>query len=538
MTEPRRAAKQDQKAGSRGIEPRTERYLIAPAPRQHASPYQEPIGDAMIDRLREDRDVKIIRTIRPVERPGPLAPPIVVADLTPAHAAHLATVAELMVEIDQPLRYGTAAIATADPGLVPQDELVEVAIQVESSDGSPVQGAAVHVIAEHPSPSALTDDTGRARTTLSRHAVETVAGVYVQPQNDHWSVWHERPRLSVSEPYRIVCSRITPSTVDNWSRRAMGFDRVPPTYRGHGAKIAIVDSGVAMSHTDVADRIAGGYDIIAGDDKGWREDTIGYGTLAAGLIAAADTGNRVTGLAPEAQVCAYKVFPGGHASDLFEALDRCIADQVDVVTLGVGTHHPSWLVAMKISEARQAGIACIAAAGSNAGPIGFPATLPTVLAVAAIGKLGTFPTDSYHTTQVTGAPSPEGYFAARFSAFGPEIDLCAPGVAVVSTMPPDNVGSLDGTVVAAPQVAALAGLVLAHHPDFRTAFQMRSPARVDRLFDILRASCQPLMFVDPLRVGLGLPDAAAAVGLFPTIAGPVWSVRQAPTMLPTGWVRV
>jgi hypothetical protein len=86
----------------------------------------------------------------------------------------------------------------------------------------------------------------------------------------------------------------------------------------------------------------------------------------------------------------------------------------------------AWRIAGRLCEARQSGIACIAAAGSNAGPVGFPALLPTVLAVAAIGKLGTFPPDSDHVTQFTGAATPEGYFPARSSADGPEIDLCAP----------------------------------------------------------------------------------------------------------------
>jgi len=71
-------------------------------------------------------------------------------------------------------------------------------------------------------------------------------------------------------------------------------------------------------------------------------------------------------------------------------------------------------------------------------------------------------------------------------------------------------------------VAALAALVLAHHPDFRTAYQTRNPDRVDRLFHILRASCQPSMFIDPLRVGRGLPDAATAVGLLPGLGRPPW----------------
>jgi subtilisin family serine protease len=534
MTEPgRRVPKHDMKSGSRGAAPRTERYLIAPAPRHDLFPFTEPLGENVVDRLREDPDVRIIRTIRPIERPGRLLPLIVVAELTPTHAARLATTPGLTVESDQPLRHGTAPIAVTDPGVTPYDEPVQLTIRVEDADGSPLHRAAVHVIADHASPAALTDENGRATTTVARNEIEAVTGVYVQPQNDHWNVWLERPRLSATELNQVVCNKLIRSSVDSWSRRAMGFDRVPPTYRGHGVKIAIVDSGVAMTHTDLAERVAAGRDIVADDDKGWQDDNIGYGTLAVGLIAATDTRGRVTGLAPEAEVHVFKVFPGGHTSDLFEALDHCIAAQVDVVALGVGTSQPSWLLARKIEEGRQAGTACVAAAGSNAGPVSFPAALPTVLAVGAIGQLGTFPPDSYHRTQFTSAPSPEGYFAARYSAIGPQIDLCAPGVAVVSTLPPDGLGALDGTAAAVPHVAALAALVLAHHPDFRAVFHMRTAARVDRLFDILRASCQPLRFIDPLRVGLGLPDAATAVGLFPGAAGPPWRYGI-PSTIPTG----
>jgi subtilase family protein len=533
MTEPaRRAAKQERKAGSRGGDARMERYMIAPSPGYPRRSPVEPVGEDVVDRLREDKDVRIIRTIRPTQRPGLLPPVIAVAELPPAHATRLAAVPELVVENDQTLRYGTARIALADPGVTPYDEPVELAVQVENSDGTPLHHAAVHLIADYPSPPALTDEGGRATTTVARQEVDAIAGVYVQPRHDHWSAWLQSPRLSITEPNRIVCDRISSSAMEGWSRQAMGFDRVPPTYRGHGVRIAIIDSGVAATHSDLAGRIASGRDVVADDDKGWQDDRVGYGTLAAGLIAAADSANQITGLAPEAELHIYKVFPGGHASDLLEAIDHCIAAHVDIIVLGIETRHPSWLVAQKIEEARQSGTACIAAAGSNAGPVGFPAVLPTVLAVAAIGKLGTFPPDSYHATQFTGAATPEGYFPARFSADGPEIDLCAPGVGVVSTLPPDNVGTLDGTAVAAPHIAALAALVLAHHPDFRGIFQSRSSARVDRLFDILRASCQPLLFVDPMRVGRGLPDAATAVGLFPTGLRPPWTyvLRGAPMM--------
>jgi subtilisin len=210
----------------------------------------------------------------------------------------------------------------------------------------------------------------------------------------------------------------------------------------------------------------------------------------------------------------------------------------------VGSPYPSLLVAQKIEEARQSGIACIAAAGSNAGPVAFPANLPTVLAVAAIGKLGTFPPDSYHATQLSSTPTPEGYFSARFSAHGPEVDVCAPGVGVISTLPPRNLGVLDGTAIATPHVAALAALVLAHHPDFRNGYRMRGAARVDRLFEILRASCRPLPYNDRLRVGAGLPDAVVAVGLAPgpgypaqTALGMPWAAMSYAGLIPAGITR-
>ncbi|HEU5107504.1 MAG TPA: S8 family serine peptidase, partial [Micromonosporaceae bacterium] len=106
------------------------------------------------------------------------------------------------------------------------------------------------------------------------------------------------------------------------------------------------------------------------------------------------------------------------------------------------------------------------------------------------------------------------FFAAKFSCHGPEIDVCGPGVAIVSSVPPNGFASWDGTSMATPHVAGLAALVLAHHPDFQTAaLRMRTAARVDRLFEILKGSALPLNLGDPERTGAGLPDAVRALGL-------------------------
>ena len=122
-------------------------------------------------------------------------------------------------------------------------------------------------------------------------------------------------------------------------------------------------------------------------------------------------------------------------------------------------------------------MACIVAAGNSAGPVAFPASMRTVLAVAAIGKAGEYPPESYHATQVYGNITPDGYFSAAFTCFGPEVDVCAPGVAIVSCVPPANYAAWDGTSFAAPYVTGLAALLLAHHPDFRDRYAARDANR-------------------------------------------------------------
>jgi subtilisin len=163
----------------------------------------------------------------------------------------------------------------------------------------------------------------------------------------------------------------------------------------------------------------------------------------------------------------------------------------------------------------------------------FPAWLPTVLGVGALGQLGTYPPDSYHATQVQGVPSPDGLFPARFSASGPGVDVFAPGVAVVSTVPAGPLAAVDGTSVAAAHVTALAALVLAHHPEFRDGYRVRGADRVDRLRQIIIATSRPMMLGDPRYVA-GLPDAVAAVGLSPGPASHPFAASPFAAVVPGG----
>jgi subtilisin family serine protease len=99
-------------------------------------------------------------------------------------------------------------------------------------------------------------------------------------------------------------------------------------------------------------------------------------------------------------------------------------------------------------------------------------------------------------------------------------------VAILSSVPPDNFAVWDGTSMAAPHVTGLAALVLAHHADFQGAYKARNASRVERLFQLLKQSAQPLNLGDPYRVGAGLPDALQALSLAPPAAGMPASIDE------------
>ncbi len=536
-------------AAAQPVGSRRERYLVAPLemPPMSGAPAEPSFADGLFAQLAADPATTVHRIITAAADAGATSfPKVAVVEMDADRAAMFNALPAVHVEPDLPLQYAQpistpTAMTFADPGVIPPGDIAPVAFLVVGDDGKALEGAAVYLMSEAFPLRGITGDDGTVVIDVPAGALPTLNGVYVKPRYDYWAVWLGRPQVTVDAPNLVSCPSFAETfpgfpqrQVDGWARRALRLDALPPTFRGDGVRIAIIDSGTSVEHPDLTGRITAGCDVSGPVEGSWRVDTVGYGSHAAGIIGGSDNGYGIVGVVPEAELHSCKIFPGGRFSDLIDAIDYCIEQRIDVINLSLGNPQPSQVLAYKIEQARQAGIACVVAAGNSAGNVCFPASMPTVLAVAAIGKLGEYPPESYHATQVHGVPTADGYFSASFTSFGPEIDVCAPGVAIVSSVPPTNYAAWDGTSFATPYVSGLAALLLAHHPEFRSRFTERDSGRVDRLFELIRSSCRPLALGDPGRSGAGLPDAVAALGLIP----PVTTSPPANPILAELWVQM
>jgi subtilisin family serine protease len=518
-----------------------QRYLIA---LRSQLGFAAPRADALDEALAQMDGVEVVRHLRPKGFKGigtavRSAQDVIVVrmDEPRAEALRQSAQAQVIVELDAPLGVGQATLPI--PFAAPWSSRVtpaprrraDISFRVLGRGDQPLAGAGITVFGRRFSAQAITDSSGAASVTFldAEADLEDVRAVYVQPAADHWECFLHQPALASSEPNVVKLNPLVPTSANSadderaarerdWGRKLMRLDRSADAPSGGpvggGVKIGLIDSGCDVSHP-LLRHVTRGVDLSRREGpNGWMRDEIGQGTHCAGLIAGAGgSPPGVSGIVPGAEIHVFKLSPGGHFSDLIEALDQCIERQIDIVCLGVGSDQVSELVVRKLAEARLAGIACIAAAGDEGGPVRFPAMVPGVLSVSAIGMLGEFPAETHHGwTALPELIGPAGLFATNFSSVGRQIGVCAPGVAIISSVPGGGLAARDGTAIAAAHVTGFAAVVLARHPLFRGAYRSRGEQRVQALFELVAASAVPPVF-DPARVGAGLPDLERVPGL-------------------------
>jgi subtilisin family serine protease len=204
--------------------------------------------------------------------------------------------------------------------------------------------------------------------------------------------------------------------------------------KGRNVLVAMIDSGVDISHPELDGAIAGTFDTIDGSGKPHS-----HGTAIAGLIAAHA---RLMGSAPAARILAVRAFDGTGASsegstfNILKGLDWAAVNGARVINMSfAGPSDPA--IHRSVEAAFKNAIVLIAAAG-NAGPKSpplYPAADPYVIAVIA--------TDAE-----------DRIFAA--SNRGPYIAVAAPGVDILVAAPDGAYQIQSGTSFSAAEMSGIA----------------------------------------------------------------------------------
>jgi len=223
--------------------------------------------------------------------------------------------------------------------------------------------------------------------------------------------------------------------------------------------IAIIDSGVDMTHPELSAKVVSSGRDFANDDDDATDDNW-HGTHTAGVAAAdTDNGEGIAGVAWNCKILPVKVTEAdgtGYYSWIIDGIIWATDQGADVINLSLGGDADDPFLEDACKYAFDRGVVIAAAAGNDASSVLYPAAYDDyVLAVAA--------------TDYNDEP-------ADFSNFGPEVDVAAPGVYILGPAPQWFVGKgylpylfASGTSEATPHVAGMAALIKSLKPGLRAA---------------------------------------------------------------------
>lgn len=223
-------------------------------------------------------------------------------------------------------------------------------------------------------------------------------------------------------------------------------------------KVCIVDTGINLGHSDLPDENGG----LTGEANNsavgnWDNDGHGHGTHVAGIISSLDNSIGVIGMYPGVSMHVVKVFDDtgtwAYASDLISALDQCQDAGANIVNLSLGGTSRSAAEEAAFQAFADSGMLIVAAAGNSGNTaLSYPASYDAVVSVAAVNA---------------------NNVKASYSQSNSQVELAAPGNAILSTYPNNTYAYMSGTSMATPHVSGAAALVWSFFPSC-TAAEIRS----------------------------------------------------------------
>jgi thermitase len=240
---------------------------------------------------------------------------------------------------------------------------------------------------------------------------------------------------------------------------------------GGGVKIGIVDTGIDQTHPELSGKVVDCADSVGGVlVEGTCVDDNMHGTHVAGTIAAkANNATGVAGVAFNAGLSICRALRSAAGTGLTSDVANCInwthSKGARVISMSLGGGDSTTLrnaVANAWKNGAANGSVLVAAAGNDGNStVNYPAGYPEVVSVAA--------TDHRDAR-------------ASFSNTNADVEVAAPGVSVLSTIPGGQYAKLSGTSMATPHVSGVAGVLWQRFPaDTAASIRSRLTAAVDDL---------------------------------------------------------
>ena len=259
---------------------------------------------------------------------------------------------------------------------------------------------------------------------------------------------------------RLAAAAAFANGSSTWGLQATKVINSP--YSGLGIKVAVLDTGLDLTHPDFAGRKITSQSFISGEAV---QDQNGHGTHCIGTACGPRNPSALPryGIAYNAEIFAGKVLSNrGSGSDggILAGIDWAITNSCQIVSMSLGAPTRPGDTYSRIYEqigqrALRQGTLIIAAAGNESrdpitgrrlsppNPVGHPANAPSLMAVAALDsqlQIASFSNGSINPN-------------------GGQVDIAGPGVDIYSTWPMSTrYRSISGTSMATPHVAGIAAL--------------------------------------------------------------------------------
>ncbi|MEM1309678.1 MAG: S8 family serine peptidase [Cyanobacteria bacterium P01_H01_bin.153] len=287
---------------------------------------------------------------------------------------------------------------------------------------------------------------------------------------------------------QVIDTEVPDSNAVNWGNDLINAPEVwAEGITGEGVVVAVIDSGTDITHPELSGNLWTNEGEIFGDGldndgNGFADDIYGWnfevgqfdnlvlpgtmnpgqdhGTHVAGIIAAANDGVGITGVAYDAQIMSIRlgdVGPGPTGESVFlnggsliDAIYYAVDNGADVINMSLGTG-PSPALEAALAYAASKNVFVVSAAGNSGTSAPNAPASYAVEYGASVGAVDSGGNLAFFSNQ---------------AGFDPDIQhVTAPGVSVYSTLPDGEYGFKSGTSMAAPYVAGVVALMRQANPD-------------------------------------------------------------------------